>query len=255
MTETNNNINAGDYYYRSYQVKPYNEAEDETAADAALEKLMEFVEKEDFKSLSGCDEFKKYGVNHRFGFECVTLLEIAYRANAPVMVEWLKTQGADERVYNQVRKLPMDHCQLETYSDSVSTRVVNVIAQRYFSKFKENERDPHQLFEIINDFIKEHQWKYSDWDDACHRPKARDGSALCTLGESHLIYHVNCSDLSNLFISVARKVGILAEKITYRDYHSISRENLKERGVIGKLEMFDGSPTQFENNRFKFNKH
>lgn len=263
-----NSQTANEYYYHSLPLKPHTEIEDEEEyknESKAYKKLLKFIKDEDFNALAGSDEFKKYGVNHRFGFDGRTLLQEAYAKNKPKMVEWLRSNGADERMRrSHMDKLPMENAanfmdfqNLEPlpYSDSIPTRVVNVLAQRYFSKLGNKEKDPHQLFEIINDFIKEHKWKYSDFEDAYHRPESRDGTELCTLGESHLIYQVNCSDLSSLFLNTAKKVGIVAEKIRYKDFVSVQRENLEKAGVVGKLEMFDGTTKFNVGSQYKFDYH
>lgn len=254
---------ANDYYYHSLPLNPPDQRETKEEA-IAYKKLVKFIIDEDFNALAGSAEFKKYGVNHLFGFDGRTLLQEAYIQNKPKMVEWLRSNGADERVKKDfMEKVPMEQSSLLSfeddkpllYSDSIPTRVVNVVVQRYFSKLNNKEKDPHQLFETLNDFIKEHKWVYSDFDDARHRPGSRDGIELSTLGESHLVYYVNCSDLSSLFMNAANKIGIDSRKVRYTSFLSVPRELSEQKGVIGKPEMFDGTTKFNVGSQYKFDAH
>lgn len=250
-------VSANHYYYHSLELKPYEEADDkEKAEEVALKILTHYIKIEDIASLEGSPDLKFYGVNHRFGFYQTSLLGLAYTYSKPKMVKWLREHGADERMYDQRRIIPMQYANDQIlgnhYSDDIPTRVVNTLAQKFFSQTK--EKDPHRLFDLISQFIQERNWKYSDWEDHYHRKGSRDGD-LCLFGESNFSYHVNCSDLSNLFVEVAKKAGIHADKIKYDKYLSLDREKANEKGVIGKYELFDGTRRFEENGRFKFDFH
>lgn len=214
--------------------------------DELLAKLKPFIIKNDLNGLKNCPEFKVVDINHRFSVEQKTFLHLAYQFNKPEIVDFLLKNGADERISSDAGRIPMQYAK-DDYKDSLP-RVVNEVVLRYFKSSGDAvlTKDPHRLFEIIQDFVHEHHWKYVDSPILTRIIPFRDGREISSLGSPELAYNVNCADLSHLFIRAAQKIGIEAEEVWYRGgYKSILQTETEKRGVIGKLKMFDRS-TEFE---------
>lgn len=195
-------------------------------------------------------EFINLGINYCYGVERNTLLHAAYRWNKPKMVEFLIKNGADERIPDDRGLVPMEVAK-DSYSDSLP-RVVNEVVQRYFKCLPATSpNDPDVLFDVIQD----KNWKYLDTEGSYKRIPFRDGRLISQLGLPDLTYHINCFDLSNLFIKAAHKIGMKAEEVIYYQYSSIDNHEIEKKGIFGKLVMFDNSKHPKKGLGFIFDQH
>lgn len=232
---------AANNYYNGEVYWNYKAVEDhDINGNEIYEKLKNFIENDNLSDLINSNEYKKFGINHRFGYEKRTLLHIAYSLNKPKIVEFLVNNGADERIPDEYGKVPIEMAESD-YNDSLP-RVINEVCQRYFKSLgNSSSHNPHVLFDVIQNFVSEKKWKYCDRESHRKQSPFRDGENLSLLGLPELAYYVNCSDLANLFIKAAHIVGLDTQKICYEKYHSIPSQDKEKAGVIGKLACFDGS--------------
>lgn len=241
-SNTDNNYYAGEIYWNFR-----NNCTDSQKSDKELEqeeivykKLKKFIENNDLNGLITSQEFIIFGVNYRFGYSKITFLHHAYRRNKPEIVKFLIKNGADERISNDVGLIPIEIAD-DNYQDSLH-RVINEVVQRYFKELHDpTSNNPHVLFDVIQNFIHEKKWKYIDTEGSRKIFPFRDGQLLSSLGVPELAYHVNCADLTNLFVKAAHKIGMEAQKVKYIEYNSILAHEKEKNGIIGKMTMFDGS--------------
>jgi hypothetical protein len=107
---------------------------------------------------------------------------------------------------------------------------------------------------VIQKFIREKKWKYCD-DVSLDKKNGpfRDEGVICILGSPNLSYHVNCHDLSNLFMRSAKQIGLEAELVPYWNYKSISSHEKERAGIIiGPLRLFD---QEIPKNQIEFDCH
>jgi ankyrin repeat protein len=253
---TANNYYAGNTYWDFRKICTDSEEFDEEIeqGDKAYKKLRDFIRNDNLSGLISSNEFKNFGINYRFGEEKNTLLHAAYRYNKPETVEFLVKNGADERIPDDRGLIPIEVAQ-DTYLDSLP-RVINEVVQRYFKSLEgSSPNNPHVLFDVIQNFIHEKKWKYFDTEGSRKHIPFRDGRLLSSLGLPELTYHVNCADLTNLFIKTAHKIGMDAQEVWYREYNSIQGHEKEKNGIVGKLAMFDGSNNSEKDLSIRFNTH
>lgn len=239
----NPNLTANEYYNGSMYadhsrlgILSQKDAHDERRAYSILLFLVESNQGEELKNSA---ELKKYGVNHRYGSKAETLLHAAYRASQPEIIALLHSLGADERIANISGELPMELARSE-YKDDLP-RVVNVIANRYLEALKAETHNPALLFNETVRFIKEKNWRYFNKRFTDSSP-FRDRPNVHMLGRPDLSYNVNCYDLVELVVRVAKQVGMQAKRVYYpQKFQSIARADMVKADVHGLLEMFDGS--------------
>lgn len=255
----NNSANAyyaGDLYWNLKKIKTEGDEFDEELdiGEKSYKKLSAFIKNNDLHGLEHSSEFKNFDINYRYGEDQHTLLHAAYRWNKPEIVEFLVKHGADERIPDGMGRIPIEVAK-DTYHDSLP-RVTNEIVQRYFKSLGDLPmHDPHVLFDVIQNFIQEKEWKYFDTAGSRKQIPFRDGRLLSSLGLPELAYHANCADLTNLFIKAANQIGIDAQEVCYRDYSTIQEHEKEEAGVVGKFAMFDGRDISETDSRIKFSKH
>ena len=251
-----NSYYTGDVYWKCRNMRTDGEEFDEEVAegDRAYKILREFIRKGDLIGLINSEELKKYDINYRYGEEKNTLLHVAYRWNKPQIVEYLIKNGADERIPNEIWRVPMEVA-CDNYSDSLP-RVVNIVVQKYFASLEPPSPDnPHILFDVLQNFIHEKNWKYFDNEGSRKQIPFRDGRLLSSLGLPEFVYHVNCYDLANLFIKAAQKIGMDAELVLYTNFRCIHLQGKEKNGIIGKFAMFDGSNNSDSDSRNRYDTH
>lgn len=240
---------ANDYYYNYIEEN----SNIEPPQYDEISKLELLIDKNDIQGLSNCHFIKKYGINYGFGSQRNTLMHIAYTFNRPEVVDWLIKNGASEYTCNKSGIVPLAWAHKE-YKDP-RPRVINEITNQYLKKC--NSQNPHILFDIILNFIREKKWSYCD-TQLCTKIKTspfRDDKKVIILGLPNLSYKINCFDLSNLFLTAAKIVGIDAKEIIYNTYLSISPDEKNDKNIIGEFRMFDESglaPFSFDSHSLIF---
>lgn len=235
---------ANAYYYNPVSLR-CNVEQSEMENLRILESL---IQTEDVDGLSQSSILKKYGINYAFGVQANTLLHLAYSFNKPTIIEWLLKNGANERICNSSGICPMQWSQPE-YKDS-QIRVINELVKRCMERCPSSFMKPDILYDAILEFIQEKKWCYCDNENKHYLP-FKDHIKVVSLGLPSLIFNVNCVTLSELFVNVAKKVGLKAEVVYYFNYQSILSSEKDARKICGEFKMFDGSQSE----PFKFDTH
>lgn len=239
-----NNINASNSNYFLYEFHDLKDVENKSEYEDR-DQLAELIRHNDLEGLKKSPLFVKYEVNYRFGSLGETLLHIAYSFNKPDIVDWLLNNGASEHICSSTERPPMGYAN-KSYEDA-RPRVINQIVKKYFDKT--HAKDPHVLFEVILKLIQKRKWIYIDSSiGARGEGPVRDNENVIKLGPPKLSYRVNCSDLSDLFYSAAKKIGIKAKMVSYGSYCSVNPEQLDTKKIFGSFQLFDGTaqgPFQF----------
>lgn len=230
------------HYYISREEYPEETEKERGKRQDYFFTLMSFMEADNLQSFTANADFKTYGIHLRYTAFRRTLLHEAYRLDRPKFVRYLRELGADERISDANGRLPLELA-AEDYQDELP-RVVNVLAQNFFKADVEGKKDPAVLYNTVLSFIKKHRWRYCDTPSSQLSCKnyatVRSLEQFVLYGEPCMSYSVNCADLTNLFIEVARKVGLIAYEVWYeRGFLTIDRTQLNQAGVTGEFKFFD----------------
>lgn len=215
-----------------------------------FKKLAWFILDGNFAALQDSEEIKTktFYINYRNRRDKETLLHYAYLSNQPKIVEFLIQEGADERIPDFNGRVPLARAH-DDYVHTTDT-VIKEIVSRYFKNVPEASKDPHLVFDTILNFIHEKKWKYQDTEGFNLSIPFRDETKLVCFGLPSLAYHVNCSDLTTLFIQATKQIGLNAEKVTYYHYKSVKRTEKEKFNIKGEMAMFDGSRSDKDNFEF-----
>ncbi len=216
-----------------------------------FDKLSYLVIEGNLTELESSEELETFNINYRERKKLQTLLHYAYMCNQPEIVEFLLKNGADDRIPDKDGEVPLGLAHPE-YGDSSNT-VVKEIVSRYIKRNESTNNDTHILFDTILEFIHEKNWKYHDTEGVNKLIPFRDRANLACLGLPSLSYHVNCFDLTEIFIRATRQIGINAEKVKYHEYKSIRRDERRGFNIEGEMAMFDGSHPSAES--FEWDTH
>jgi hypothetical protein len=192
-------------------------------------------------------ELKSFDINYRTRRSEKTLLHEAYSLNEPKIVEFLLKKGANDRIPDAGRFVPLARAPMhyEDSSPSVSKEIISLCSKRCLGSVP----DVHVIFDTAVDFILEKKWTCVSDEREYHTKYVphNDGPILASLGLPSLSYRVDCGDLTKLFIKLVTHFGHQAELIRYRDYKSINREDRKIHNIVGKMALFEGDSSESKN--------